>query len=191
MLVDARRSVLVLVDYQVRLMPAIDQGERVLQEALFLAEVAGILGIPILGTEQNPAGLGPNDPRLRALCRETLPKMHFNGAADGLTGLLHAQGRTVETVVIAGCESHVCLLQTAIGLLRSGLRVAVVPAASGSRHASDKDLAMQRLAHAGAAMLSPEMVAFEWLGSSDHPRFRAVLDCIKRRDAFPCSEAPE
>lgn len=183
MLLDSRRCALVLVDYQVRLMPAIDNGAQVLREAVFLGELAALLGIPTIGTEQNPDGLGPNDPGVKALCRQTMAKMHFNGAADGLAGLLQSQGRTVEQVVLAGCEAHVCLLQTAIGLLHSGLRVAVVPDACGSRRPADKVLALQRLAQGGIALLSPEMVAFEWLGAADHPRFRDVLRHVKAREA--------
>ena len=70
--VDAERSVLVLVDYPQRLMPALDGGEAALCEALRLAEAALGLGIAVLGTEQNPPGLGPNDERIRERCASTL-----------------------------------------------------------------------------------------------------------------------
>ncbi len=72
-----------------------------------------------------------------------------------------------------------CLLQTALGLLRAGLAVWVVAQASGSRKAEDHRLAMQRLLQAGARVVSIEMVAFEWLRSCEHRRFKRVLTLLK------------
>lgn len=173
-LLDAKRSVLVLVDYQQRLLPAIDRGEAVLKEALRLAEVARELSVRVIGTEQNPRGLGPNAAALRERCDTTLSKMHFDATA---CGLLNEVGAT--DVVIAGCEAHVCLLQTTLGLLQANVRVAVVAPACGSRRPQDHELAMQRLRQAGAEIVSVEMVAFEWLRTCEHERFKAVLAMLK------------
>jgi nicotinamidase-related amidase len=179
-LIDARDSVLVLVDYQRRLMPAIHRSSEVLAQATRLADVAHQLGVRIVGTEQNPAGLGPNEEALRARCQITLAKRHFDGCADGLLEQLQAAGSAApNSVVIAGCEAHVCLLQTALGLRRAGLPVWVVAPACGSRFGSDHELAMQRLRQAGAGIVSVEMVAFEWLRSSGHERFKRVLARLK------------
>lgn len=84
-------------------------------------------------------------------------------------------------MVLAGCETHVCLTQTALGLLAAGLQVAVVPEACASRRPADKALALERLRAAGAQLLGAEMVAFEWLRSCEHPQFKAVLALIKAR----------
>ncbi len=175
------RCALVLVDYQGRLLPAIADGAAAVQEALFLARVAQACGVPVLGTEQNPQGLGPNVQALRDLCTPTMAKMHFDATADGLLELLQATGRRVEQVVIAGCETHVCLLQTALGLMAAGLYVAVVPEACGSRRPADKLLALQRLAQNGATLVCSEMVAFEWLASCQATDFKTVLALIKAR----------
>lgn len=178
--IDADSCALVLVDYQQRLLPAIHRGDEVVAQALRLAQVARELGLDIVGTEQNPAGLGPNTEALRALCDTTLAKMHFDACADGLlTALREGTGQLPREVVIAGCEAHVCLLQTTLGLLRAGLKVWVVADACGSRRAEDHALAMQRLHGAGAVIVSVEMVAFEWLRSCAHERFRAVLAVLK------------
>lgn len=181
-LLDRARSALVLVDFQTRLMPAIEGGEAAIDEALFLANIAHALHVPVLGTEQNPRGLGPNDGRIRALCEHTAAKMHFDGATDGLMDALRMGGRNVEQVVLAGCEAHVCLMQTTLGLQRAGLEVMVVPAACGSRRAADKALAMQRLAQGGVVLGSSEMIAFEWLRNCTDPRFKQVLGVLKERD---------
>ena len=174
--------VLVLVDYQHRLMPAIDRHADVVADALCLADAARVLGLRIIGTEQNPQGLGPNVPELRERCDTTLAKMHFDACADGLLDLLRTpNGTPLPDVVIAGCEAHVCLLQTTLGLLRAGYRTWVVAPACGSRTAANHTLAIDRLRQSGAGIVSLEMVLFEWLQTCRHERFRAVLPLIKAR----------
>lgn len=178
--IDTAASVLVLVDYQGRLMPSIDGGAQALALGVRLGRIAHELGVPVLGTEQNPKGLGPNDDVVRAACATTLAKMHFDGCRDGLLDLVRGARTPAPTeVVIAGCEAHVCLMQTALGLLRAGYHVWVVADACGSRSAANHALAMARLRQAGAGIVAFEMVAFEWLQSCEHPRFKAVLKVLK------------
>lgn len=177
-------SVLVLVDYQQRLLPAIDRADEVLGEAVRLADVARTLGVPVIGTEQNPAGLGPNAEAVRRRCDRTLAKMHFDACEDGLLEAISAArpdtaAPAPRDVVIAGCEAHVCLLQTTLGLLRAGHRPWVVAPACGSRRAVDQALAMQRLQSAGATLVCLEMVAFEWMHHCNHARFKDVLAWLK------------
>jgi nicotinamidase-related amidase len=156
----------------------------VLARAALLADAAREMDIPVYGTEQNPRGLGPNDEAIRARCNATLSKMHFNACADGLGELLLlADGTPAREIVVAGCEAHVCLLQTAVGLLQAGLKVHVVADASGSRLAENHALAMSRLRAAGADIVSAEMVIFEWLQSCEHARFRNVLALLKQLPA--------
>ncbi|PWW46232.1 isochorismatase family protein [Melaminivora alkalimesophila] len=201
MLLDASESQLVLVDYQERLMPVIHEGAAALANARRLAEVARLVDVPTWGTEQNPSRLGPNDAALRALCRRTLSKMHFSAVADGLGEWLrppakpqggnarslprHLQKREQpaapgrESIVIAGCEAHVCLLQTALELLEDDFEVWVVTDACSSRTERSRDAAFDRLAGAGAELVTTEMVAFEWLRSCEHPRFKDMLALVK------------
>ena len=179
-LIEAHHCTLVLVDYQARLMPAIHGGALAVANGVRLADIARALEIRVVGTEQNPAGLGPNDGAIRERCDTTLAKMHFDACADGLLDALASAGAApVTSVVIAGCEAHVCLMQTALGLLRAGLTVWVVAEASGSRSAEHHALAMQRLRDAGAGIVSVEMVAFEWMRSCEHARFKTVLKLLK------------
>ncbi|CAN7554762.1 isochorismatase family protein [Acidovorax sp. LjRoot66] len=201
MLLDASESQLVLVDYQERLMPAIAEGAAVLANARRLAQIAQLLEVPVWGTEQNPSRLGPNDPALRALCAKTLAKMHFSAAEEGLGEWLRPPAKAQQggnarslpkhlqkpaqqapergTIVIAGCEAHVCLLQTALDLIEDEFEVWVVTDACGSRTDRNRDAAFDRLAGAGAELVTTEMVAFEWLGSCEHPDFKDVLALIK------------
>jgi nicotinamidase-related amidase len=197
MLLDAEECQLLLVDYQARLMPSIHEGEFVLRNAMRLARVAQALEIPVWGTEENPAGLGENPPELKALCRQTLAKMHFSACADGLVPLLRPparQGGNARSlpkhlqksaaaergsIVIAGCEAHVCLMQTALDLLDEEFEVWVVTDACSSRTERNRDAAFDRLAAAGAELVTTEMVGFEWLRTAEHPMFKEVLALLK------------
>jgi nicotinamidase-related amidase len=199
MLLTSSESQLVLIDYQTRLLPAIFESDIVIAQALKLAQIAKLLRIPITGTEQNPEGLGQNHADLRALCGQTLVKSHFDGCADGLGDLLRDIGthkpspnaRSMPkhmqkdpenqrpTIVLAGMETHVCFLQTALSLIEEEFDVWVVTDACGSRTEKNRDAAFDRLAGNGAELVTVEMVAFEWLESSDHPQFKAVLNLIK------------
>ncbi|GAB96551.1 nicotinamidase-related amidase [Kineosphaera limosa] len=181
----AAHSVLVLVDYQERLMPAMTGGAEAVRRAAFLAQVASQLDIPAVLTAQNPGRLGPNDGAISAHLADpglVVEKMAFGACEGGLDDTLarYWDGpNTDRAIVVAGCEAHVCLLQTALGLLEAGRQVFVVADASASRHVHDKELAMARLRQAGAIVVSAEMVAFEWLGTAEHPQFKAVSKLVK------------
>lgn len=179
LLMSSTQTALLLVDYQSRLMPVIHDGAQVLAQARRLAQIAQLLAVPVVGTEQNPERLGPNLDEVRALCRLTLPKMHFGACPDGLLPALHELVPDLREVVVAGCEAHVCLLQTALGLIEAGLAVRVVADACGSRRLESHALALQRLQQAGATIVNVEMVAFEWLHSCRHERFKEALALIK------------
>jgi nicotinamidase-related amidase len=169
-------SALLLVDLQGRLLPAIENGAAIVARAVFLARVARLLEIPVWATEQNPAGLGATDPALVPFIDRTLAKLSFD--AVGEPGLLAALPDRAQ-FVLAGSEAHVCVLQTAIGLLDAGRSVALVEDAVGSRRLHDREAALARARMAGIDVVSAEMVAFEWLGRSDHPRFRDVLKLLR------------
>lgn len=176
MLHTLEASAVVLVDLQTRLMPAIHEGAAVVAQAVRLGRIAQVLDVPVIGTEQRPLWLGENVEDIKALCSNTVAKEHFDATAEGLVDAL-PRGRA--RIIVAGCEAHVCVLQTAMGLLSHGLQVTVVEDAIGSRKTSDRDAAINRLARAGAEVATVEMVAFEWLRSSRHPKFRDALQLIK------------
>ncbi|SHF45306.1 Nicotinamidase-related amidase [Lampropedia hyalina DSM 16112] len=201
MLLEADQSQLVLVDYQEKLMPAIHEHGQVLDNAVTLGKLAQVFQVPCWGTEQNPEKLGVNADVIRALCQQTVAKMCFGAGYDGLLEVLRPpvrqpsgnarslpkhlqrpreeQGETRDQIVIAGCEAHVCLLQTALELLQEDFVVWVVTDACSSRTERNRDAAFDRLASAGAELVTTEMVAFEWCRSAENPRFREMLELIK------------
>jgi hypothetical protein len=143
--------------------------------------------------------LGGNWPPLKALCAQTLIKSHFDACAEGLGDVLRDIGTPKASpnaksmpkhmqkepenqrplIVIAGMETHVCLLQTALSLLDEEFDVWVVTDACGSRTERNRDAAFDRLAGNGAELVTVEMVAFEWLGFADHPQFKPVQALIR------------
>jgi nicotinamidase-related amidase len=174
---DRTRSVLVLIDFQERLMKAIDGAAEVVGNAARLLAAAEHLEVPILMTEQNPKGLGPTVPELaHPEGAAPLAKMEFdaclaNGVVDALPAGHH--------IVVTGCEAHVCVLQTVLGLLDRSRRVYVAADAIGSRRPENREAALRRMERAGAEIVTTEMVIFEWLGSAEHPAFKSVISLVK------------
>lgn len=197
-LLNAEESQLVFIDYQEKLMPVIDQGQQIISNAHSLARLAKALHVPVVATEQTPDKLGQTVEPLKGLSGKILSKTHFSAVADGLSDLLRAPAKSGpgnarslpkhlrkaeeverQTIVIAGCETHVCLLQTALELIEEEFDVWVVTDACGSRTVLNRDAAFDRLAAAGAELVTTEMVVFEWLKDSKHPLFKDALTWVK------------
>ncbi|HZN46167.1 MAG TPA: isochorismatase family protein, partial [Ramlibacter sp.] len=177
------------------------EADRVVANAVRLARIAQLLQVPLWATEENPEGLGGTVELLQPLVAgRVLSKMAFDATSVLLPRLKPAarqQGGNArslpkhlqkaapppaaerESIVLAGCETHVCLLQTALGLLEEELEVWVVTDACSSRSERNRDAAFDRLAGAGAELVTTEMVAFEWLRDAGHPRFKDVLTLVK------------
>ena len=177
MIIERANSALLIVDLQARLMRAIDGGEAVVAKALFLAEVARRLGVPILLTEQNPKGLGSTVGELLPFAADVFQKRHFSGTRE--PGFFDRLPEGRRTIIIAGAETHVCVLQTVVGLRERGFAVAVAADAVGSRYTADKEAGLRRMQAHGAEIVTAEMVAFEWLDTCDDPEFKAVIASVK------------
>src|SRR5215469_6419722 len=174
--VDREHSALLIVDFQTRLMPAIDDGTAVIANARRLLDAAALLAVPVIVTEQNAGGLGPTVPELRTDTAQLFHKMTFDacrmpGFLDGLP--------ECRSLIVSGCEAHVCVLQTVLGLIDAGRQVYAVRDAMGSRRAESKEAALRRMERAGAEIVTTEMVVFEWLGTAADPRLRQVIDLIR------------
>jgi nicotinamidase-related amidase len=201
MLIDAQECQLVLVDYQAKLLPAMAGAAEVWANAARLAQLANALGVPVWGTEQNPSKLGEMPPEIRQHCRQVLAKMQFSAVEEGLGEWLqpeplqaprgnarslprHLQkpqtgAQERKSIVVAGCEAHICLMQTALDLLEDEFEVWVVTDASTSRTERNRDAAYDRLAGAGAELVTSEMLAFEWVRSAEHDQFKLLQSLFK------------
>jgi len=180
MLIEAERSCLLIVDVQEALAPRMFDPRRVYGGCAVLMKAALRLGLPLLISEQYPKGLGRTMGELLALAPEApvLDKTHFSCAHDpAMRAWVDGQGRP--QVVLAGIESHICVLQSALGFLAAGYRVVVVADACASRRESDYQTAMTRLSAAGVTVASVEMVLFEWLHRAGSPEFKELSALVK------------
>ncbi|MCH8529754.1 MAG: hydrolase [Saccharospirillum sp.] len=177
---DAQRSLLLLVDFQAGMSKIISQWPDLMDRTGLLIEAAQRLQVPIVATEQYPEGLGPTEDTLLSAIGldNVLTKTHFSACLEpDFVERLRLSGK--DTIVLAGVESHVCVLQTGLDLLAQGYRVHLVADAVSSRRESDKAIAVEQFRSAGAVIGSAETVVFEWLKQAKTDDFRALLPRIK------------
>ncbi len=174
-------TVLVVVDVQQRLVPAMDPPvvERTVRNIRRLLEGARILGLPVLFTEQYPAGLGPTIPELEpAQAGPPLEKITFGcGGEPGFLPALRARG--AKRVLLTGMEAHVCVYQTLLDLLGADLPVHLVRDAVCSRHRENYQAALENASLAGAVLTTTEMALFQLLERAGTPQFKAISALVK------------
>lgn len=178
MLMNRDDCVLLVVDMQERLLPVIHDWQRLLDNVMWLVQVAQRMGVPVIASEQYPRGLGQTHPDLRALLPPPgiAEKVHFSCVAAGMfrpdqPGM---QGAARRQVVVCGIESHVCVLQTVLELRKQDRQVFVVSDAVASRDSGDRALALERMRRHQVEVVSREMVAFEWLNHAGTPLFKEI-----------------
>ncbi len=170
-------SLLLVVDMQARLLPAIRDGQDVLARAQSLAQAACLLGVPVLATEHCAGKIGATAPQLLPFIQHVVHKTHFDATRE--PGFAAQLPKARPKVLLIGTEAHVCVLQTAIGLLTLGLRPILVADCLGSRRQSDLQAAINRAAHYRMEVVTSEMAMFEWLETGNSEHFKAVLALIK------------
>jgi nicotinamidase-related amidase len=176
---SAADTALLVIDVQEKLVPRILAAETMVKNIAFLIDGARLLDLPVLATEQYPKGLGATVPPLAQRLPERPDKVTFScftvaSVAEGL-------GRGRPKVVLAGIETHVCVLQTGLDLLSAGYQVFVPVDAVGSRYALDHEMGLRRLENAGAVLSTSETCVFEWVGGADHPQFKKVSALVQER----------
>lgn len=179
-MLEIDRCCLVVVDIQGKLAQLMADKETLFQNARILIQAARILEIPILWCQQVPQALGPTVPEVAELLAgvEPIDKASFSCAGhEPFNVQLHALAR--RQVLLCGIETHVCIYQTAMDLLRRDFDVTVVGDAVSSRTAQNRQIALARLATEGAAVAGTEMVLFELLKTAQHPQFKPIARLVK------------
>ena len=173
----AHQSQVLIVDMQTGLLPAIADGQALLDRAGKLAQAARLLGVPVLATEHWADKIGPTDPALASHVDQVLHKKHFDATreADFLPALAVGRPR----VLLLGTEAHICVLQTGLGLKERGYEPVLVGDCVGSRRLEDRQAAWDRWACHGLERITAEMAMFEWLEIPSNPAFKQVLALIK------------
>lgn len=173
------RAALVVVDVQERLHAAMSDKEEVARNVERLVRGAVLLGVPVLATEQYPKGLGRTIPNVAAAYpAPPVEKTAFSCMGEPAFARRFAEAARSQ-VVLAGEESHVCVLQTGLDLLARGASVFVVEDAVASRTSANRAAGVRRLVEAGAVAVTTEMALFELLGGASDPKFRDVQALVK------------
>jgi nicotinamidase-related amidase len=173
--------VLGVIDMQERLLPPIFEKERLVRNSQLLIRMAKILSLPVVVSTQYSKGLGQTIPEIASLLPNVSPvdKLEFgcfgNGEFCSAIGVL--AGRN--TLLLCGMESHICVMQTALGALNQGLTVHVAADAVSSRTELNWKLGLERMRASGAVLSSTEMMIYELLEKSGSPAFKEMLQYLK------------
>ena len=180
MLASRDRACVVLIDVQDSFLKAIDGSGEVFRKCQFMLEIAQLLGIPVIATEQYPYRMGgTREELLPYLTFLPIPKMCFSCAES--PEFMAEIGQTGKTqVVLIGIETHICVNQTAHHLIDKEYEVILAADAVGSRTAGMHQIGLRRIELAGAAVAHSESIAYEWLHSAEDPLFRQALAIVKR-----------
>ena len=175
----AAKALLLVVDLQEKLLPAMYESEATVAAAARLMQAMTVLGVPTIVTEQYPQGLGTTCPAIRALMGDAraYAKMLFSACTPEVNGAIDVAWRG--QIIVAGIESHVCVQQTVLDLLRGGREVWVCADATSSRRPLDRDMALDRMRQAGAVVTTSESVIFELLRQAGGEPFKQILKIVK------------
>jgi nicotinamidase-related amidase len=175
---------LLVIDMQEKLLPLLPDTRSLVRNVAFLIDGAKLLAMPVQATEQYPRGLGPTVPELAERLPERPDKVAFSCCAvPSVVATFQRAARP--KVVLAGIETHVCVLHTALDLLALDFRVYVPVDAVSARGRLDHDIALRRLEDAGAVLTTTETCVFEWVGGAGHPQFKAVSKLVQERMKQP------
>jgi len=172
-------TALMVIDYQERLLPVIHQADKCVAAGKRMIEAAKVLGVPILLTEQNPAGLGRTWPSVAELLKDVplVEKNTFSACTDSVLGHLRQWARP--NILVMGVEAHVCVQQSVLDLIRRGYTVFLCADAVSSRRPLDAETAIERMRQAGAIITTTESAAFELLGVAGTEAFKKILKIVK------------
>jgi nicotinamidase-related amidase len=173
-------SLLLIIDFQQAMLKVMPSWEKIARKVGQLAQAAQILEVPVLLTEQYKKGLGETIPKVLQEIKSprVFQKEYFSACleTDFLPTIRSFQRNKV---VIAGMETHVCVLQTALDLIKAGYQVHLASDAVASRMTENRDIAIDILRQAGAVIGSVEIIIFQWACRSNTDNFRKILPIVK------------
>jgi nicotinamidase-related amidase len=176
---------LAVIDIQEKLLPPIFEKERLVRNAALLVRLAGILSLPVIVSTQYEKGLGQTVPEISALLTDAkadakpIDKLEFGCFGNGEYCSAIGKLANRSTLLLCGMESHICVMQTALGALNQGLNVHVAADAVSSRTELNWKLGLNRMQAAGAILSSTEMMIYELLGKSGTSAFKEMLEHLK------------
>jgi nicotinamidase-related amidase len=178
----ADRCALLVIDIQQKLLPPIHENERLIKNSQLLIRLATILKLPVLVTTQYEKGLGKTVPEISSLLPDqtVYDKQEFSCFAnEGFRSAVQALPQQRKTLLLCGMETHICVLQTALGALAQDYVVHVAADAVGSRSELNWNIGLERMRSAGAVISSTETIMYELLRGSGGPAFKELLPYLK------------
>ena len=173
-------TALVIIDVQGKLATLVHHQEQLYRNLQILVQGARVLELPILWLEQYPEGLGPTIPEVAELLADQQPLAKLCFSACGQSQFQEKlRQSSCRQILLAGIESHVCVYQTARDLLDQDFHVEVVGDAVSSRTLENRQIGLDRMSRAGAAITSVEMVLFELLRQAGSPQFKEIARLVK------------
>ncbi len=173
-------AVLLIIDIQERLAIVMRERDKVVKNSQHLIELAKMIKMPVVVTEQYPKGLGRTVPELRSVLPENAPIEKITFDCCGQSGFLEElKVHNKKTVIVAGMETHICVLQTCLGLLGAGVNVHLVQDAVCSRTEENWSTGIEFMRDAGAVVTCTETVLFQLLKVAGTEEFKAISQRIK------------
>jgi len=174
------KTILVVIDFQERIFPAIHENEKLTRNVPLLIEGMKALGVPVIVTEQYVKGLGPT---IQAIAEkiggiDRIEKSSFS-CCDEAKFMMELASSGRDQVIVTGIESHVCVLQTAIDLQHAGYHTTVVEDCTSSRKPNDKLIALERMKREGINLTTYEAILFELLRYSGGETFKIISKLVK------------
>ena len=173
---------LLVIDIQQKLLPPIHEGERLVKNSQLMIRLAKIMKLPVLVTTQYEKGLGKTVPEIASLLPDQtiFDKQEFSCFGnEGFCAAAKSLPQQRKTLLLCGMETHICVLQTALGALAQDYTVHVAADAVGSRSELNWNIGLDRMRAAGAVISSTETILYELLGGSGGPAFKEMLPYLK------------
>lgn len=176
---NTQNTLLLVVDIQQRLLPVLHNKDNWLNNNEKIITGLNALGVKAVMTEQYPKGLGSTLDSIRALLPETpvFEKTRFSAMIDDVAQYIITQN--IENVIVIGCETHVCVLQTVLDLRDKNLNVYVPHECVTSRTLDNKNNALMQIQAAGAVVSNIESLLFHLMKDAQHPAFKTISQLVK------------
>jgi isochorismate hydrolase len=186
--IEAANTMLLICDIQEIFRSRIENFDDMVTNCTYLIEVAKLLNIPLMVTEQNPEALGKTINEITGVLPENISiqqKESFSMVNEGL--LKKISDEEINSVIIIGIETHICILQTALELRKEGIDVHIILEAVSSQRISDKELAISRMVQSNIFITGFESMVFQLLKTSKHGNFKEIIKIIKKISEDDCN----
>jgi len=175
------RTALVIVDVQGALSKLVIKPEWLIESLKLMIQGAKLFDLNIIWTEHVPEKIGPTHPEIAKLLNDSSPITKDVFSCCSSNDFMERLKGKVDTILLAGIETHICIYQTARDLIDQGYRVELISDAVSSRTNEDKSVAIQRIQNIGGGVMTVEMALYDLQGRARGDRFRKLVSLVKNR----------